>query len=437
MFGKNLNAEVDGQIAVVRARISRTLASYRRQSNDLQRQTELWSRRSEARRNGSYRVLNRMLRACDFAEKCLAAAEQLRSPVYICQSVESVLAAHSLRSNDAMIVLDLIEAPFYRLRWNCIDRPIDPFVYALDRAVAGLLSLTDIAMAASTALGEELQQAGARISLLPDYPLPRPFTEAPGVREACNLAPTDRLAVLFDRGDEGRSCKPVFRALAHLPDNYHLAIIGNGFHDCAAGYKRELDDQLAAEQLAGRVHRLPPVAAEQLPTYAGGADVGVIGLDPAHSGERLLLPRCLFDCIAARLPVAAADLPEIQQVLTRHGAGLQFDPGEPRSVAATLKTLMQEKERLRPGLDRAARELVWSRNERVLMAPFAGIGAVTMLCAEPHADHDRTGRIASTLVDHGIEVTIARAVPNDTLPAAAPRQPEVPRTTVIDIPIDI
>ncbi|HEU0155378.1 MAG TPA: hypothetical protein VFQ82_04855 [Stellaceae bacterium] len=344
------------------------------------------------------------------------------------------MAAHSLRPDDATIVLDLIEAPFYRVRWNCLDRPIDPFVHALDRAVAGLLSLTDVAMAASAGLSEELQRAGVRAILLPNYPLPRPFAEAPGVREACELEPTDRLALLFEPGDKGFFDEPILGALAHLPDSYHLAIIEQRFDDCAARYRRELRDQIAETDLTRRVHLLPPVAPEQLPMYAGGADVGVIGLDPAHSGDRLLLPASVFDCVAARLPVAAGDLPEIHEALKPYGVSSKFDRRSPQSIAASIASLAQAKPGLRPALDKAAHELVWGRNEPGLLGLLPETDAVTLLRAGPPADECRTNRIASTLLEHGIEVTIARSARASDIDA--PPKSGLARARFVDFAID-
>lgn len=430
------NAEVDAQIAEARARISHAFASYRRLTSQAQEQIDLWDRKYEARRSGSYRALRQIYRACDFAGRCLASAEKLRSPVYICLDVEAVLAADGLRPHGATIVLDVHEAPFYRVRWSCTDWPVDPFVYALDQAVAGLLALADVATATGKALCEELEKAGVRAILLPDYPLPRPFAEASGVREACHLSSADRLVLLFDRMDAGFSGQAILGALAHLPDNYHMAIIGDCGAPHSGRYERELGDYLTATALDGRVHLLPPVAPELLPTYAGSADIGVIGLDPAHSGERLLLPASLFDCIAARLPVAAGDLPDLHETLNRYGIGSRFERPSPQSIAASLLLLTQAKSRLLPKLDEAARELVWGRNEQAVLELLPETAAVTLLRADPCADEGRTHRIASTLLDHGIEVTIVCARSAEADGASTMRERALPRARFVDFPSD-
>ncbi len=428
----NAVSDIDAQIVEMRAKIAKAFTSYRAACVEIQNETERWDQKFRALQNGSYRVLRLMVRACAFADRCQALADRLGCSAYICQDVEAVLAAQMLRSDDAIIVLDLVEPPSYRLRWDSLDGPLDPLVHALDWAASGLVSLADVVVVTSAGLGAVLQKAGLPATLMPDYPLPRPFATGPGVRQACRLGEAERLILFADRLDAGFANRAVVASLRHLPESYHIAIIGNP----GDRYRRELVEYLTAQGLRARVHLLPPVAFARFPSFAGSADVAVIGLDPANAADRLALPASLFDCISARLPVATGNFPEIQQILCDYEAGTQFDRNEPQSIAASISFLTDTKARMLPNIDKAARELAWSRNEATLMTHLRGAGAVAMLRTERPVNEQRSRQIASTLLNHGVDLTIVTAHPkveNDNVdrPGA-----QIAGAKYIEIPVD-
>jgi hypothetical protein len=161
-------SDIDAQIAEMRAKISKAFTSYRAECVEIQDEIERWNQKHRTLLNGSYRVLRRMLRACAFADRCQALADRLGCSAFICQDVEAVLAAQLLRSDGAIIVLDLVEPPSYRTRSDNLDGPPDPLVFALDRATSGLVSLADVVVVTSAALGAELQKTGLQTILMRD-----------------------------------------------------------------------------------------------------------------------------------------------------------------------------------------------------------------------------------------------------------------------------
>ncbi|HEV2336875.1 MAG TPA: hypothetical protein VGS13_15330 [Stellaceae bacterium] len=161
--------DIDAQIVEMRTKISKAYTSYRAEYSAIQNEIERWDRKYRTLLKGSFWVLQLMSRACAFAGKCQALADRLGCSVFICQDVEAVLAAQLLRSDNAIIVLDLVEPPSYRMRGERLDGPLDPLVHALDRARSGLLSLADIVVVASAALAAELLKAGLTTTVMPDY----------------------------------------------------------------------------------------------------------------------------------------------------------------------------------------------------------------------------------------------------------------------------
>jgi hypothetical protein len=434
---KSPTAAVDFQIAAMRLKISKAFSSYRDDHQEIENEIEVWNQKYLALRNGRFRVFKHMLRAVDFANKCHTLADQLISPVFICQDANAILAAKMLRQDGAIIVIDVVEPLSYRLRWDRLDGSLDPLVQALDRATAGLVSVTDAAMATSRALGAKLQEAGLPTILMPDYPPPRPFDPIPGIKAACRLKEADRLILVPERENANFAAHNIVASLHYLPGNYHMAIMASRGERHAVSYAGDLTDYVASQGLRGRVHLLPAVEFERFPSFAGSADVGVISPDPSNAADRLTLPSCLFDCINARLPVAAGDNPDVQQVLDTYSAGRQFDPGEPQSVATAIHSLAQAKAQLLPNLDQAARELTWARNETGLLTLLRGAGAVTMLRTELPANEGRTHRIVSTLIDHGINVTVVTAQATNHDGGSAEPRSSIPGAKYFAVPVDV
>ncbi|MGC2413755.1 MAG: hypothetical protein WA459_13800 [Stellaceae bacterium] len=164
----NAVSDIDAQIVEMRTKIAKAFTSYRAECIEIQNETERWNQKFRSLQNGSYCVLRLMVRACAFADRCQALADRLGCSAYICQDVEAVLAAQTLRSDGAIIVLDLVEPPSYRLRWDSLDGPLDPLVHAHDRAISGLMSLADVVLVTSATLGAELQKTGLQTILMRD-----------------------------------------------------------------------------------------------------------------------------------------------------------------------------------------------------------------------------------------------------------------------------
>jgi hypothetical protein len=433
----NSATEVDLQIASMRSKISKAFSSFRNDYDELQHQIEDCTQKYELLKYGKFRIFQHMLRAVDFAQKCHTLVDQLSASAFICQDADAVLAAQMIRRDGAIILIDVVEPLSYRLRWDRLDGSLDPLVQALDRATAGLLSVADAAMATSRALGAKLQEAGLPTILLPEYPPSRPFEHIPGIKAACRLKEADRLILVLDPVSAKFANQQIVACLHYLPDNYHMAIMGSCGDRPAASYAGDLTDYAASQRLRERVHLLPPVEFERFPSFAGSADVGVISPDPTNAAYRLTLPSCLFDCINARLPVAAGDHPDVQQVLDTYSAGRQFDPSEPQSVATAIHSLAQAKAQLLPNIDQAARELTWARNETGLLTLLGGAGTVTIMRTELPANEGRTHRIASTLIDHGIDVTVVTAEATNRDDGSGEHRSSIPGAKYCAVPVDV
>jgi glycosyltransferase involved in cell wall biosynthesis len=339
--------------------------------------------------------------ASAFARECTRLEHEIRADTYICRDVGALLAADCLREKVRLIVLDSISTLSCRERSTRFFRPLDPLVHALDRANIGLLSVADAAMGASSGVCTELARAGLRVIYIPDYPAPRPLRDIPDVREACALESVKKLVLMPGDIDLGLDIQTIIRALWHLPETYHLAIINN------TEINKPRLVQVALENgLRERVHVLGTVEYEIWPAFVRGADVSVMVQDPKIPAHKLALPRVVFECICSGLPVIAGDIPDIQDILGTYGIGGRFERDSPASIAETIKDVAERKAEMMPALRRAAQDLVWQKNETKIIELFDKSEDVAILGIDGLVTDIRTRNIAATLIRHGIGVTV-------------------------------
>lgn len=85
---------------------------------------------------------------------------------------------------------------------------------------------------------------------------------------------------------------------------------------------------------------LEPVRPEEMVVQAAQADIGLITYLPTCLNNYLCCPNKLFEYMMAGLPVAAADLPELRNIISRGGMGCLFDSRSPQDIARSLVELI-------------------------------------------------------------------------------------------------
>jgi glycosyltransferase involved in cell wall biosynthesis len=337
-----------------------------------------------------------------FADECARHEHKIKADAYICKDLETLLAADALRANAGLVILDRVEALSLRGRSTRNASGLDPWTHALDRANAGLLSIPNVAMAASPGICRELNDAGLRTVYIPSYPASRALADRPGIREACGLAPAAKLALVPGDIDPSLDLATILEAFTHLPENYHLATAGEIRPESERARLLGVVDDCA---LQGRVHILAAVEREAYSAFARGADVAVTAQDRRNASPCSAVPDAVFDCVAAGLPVAA-DLPDIEEILSGYGTAGRFERASPASIAATIEALAERKGEIAESLGRAARDFVWSANEALIVDLVGASETVTILGIGDLASDTRTCNIAATLIRHGIGVTV-------------------------------
>lgn len=141
-------------------------------------------------------------------------------------------------------------------------------------------------------------------------------------------------------------------------ENLHLAVIGDGQR---AEELRRMAGELG---VSDRIHWLGPRPPEAVPDLLAGLDMAVVSGIPPYA-----CPLKLIEYMAAGLPVAAPDQPNIRELVHDRENALLFSPSRPGSLADALAALVTDP-RLRSRLGRAARgvverrRLTWRDNAR-------------------------------------------------------------------------
>jgi glycosyltransferase involved in cell wall biosynthesis len=182
------------------------------------------------------------------------------------------------------------------------------------------------------------------------------------VRAAAGLADSDFLVVMAGNHKPGmRAIDEAVDAFATLPPHAHMAFVGAGYEPVAP--------RVSALGLRDRVHFLGPVPATEVAAFIRTADLVAVLYIANCNNIAQALPNGFFGAIAAGLPLLYPELPEMRRIAEEHGLGLPIDPTRPDSIAAGVRSLMDDPERageLRTNAERAREVLNWEREETLL-----------------------------------------------------------------------
>ena len=157
------------------------------------------------------------------------------------------------------------------------------------------------------------------------------------LRNAAAVAPD--IPILLHQGNmqKDRGCFKLVDAMKLVPGGVLVFMGGGPLRDAIQSYIEE-------QRLTDRVYLLPPVAPEQLLSYTASATVGITLLEDTCLNHRFALPNKLFEYLVAGIPVVASRLPEIQQVVEGFDVGYLVNPANPESIAAALRSVVENPE---------------------------------------------------------------------------------------------
>ena len=173
---------------------------------------------------------------------------------------------------------------------------------------------------------------------------------------------SDKPVIIYQGAlNKGRGLESAIRAMEFLPEA-QLVIAGAG------DIEQELK-QMAAQITTGNVTFTGRLTLDQLNQLTQTASLGISVEEDMGLNYRYALPNKLFDYIQARIPVVVSDLPEMRRIVEQYGIGLIATSNQPQTLASHFRTALfvtsLRTEWFR-GLERAAYELTWENEEKVL-----------------------------------------------------------------------
>lgn len=194
------------------------------------------------------------------------------------------------------------------------------------------------------------------------------------IRRDCGLRPGERLVLYLNSLYPGQGLEQLVDSIAQLPDAVHVATLGpRPKRDYVAG----LLGRAEALGVGGRFHVLEPKPAGEMLQYAAGADIGIVPRQNTSLNNYYSLPNRIFELTMARLPIAAASLPDMKMFVEEYGIGATFDETDPADIARIVVAMLEPSrlETLRGTAAAAASQLSWQREAvRYLEIIAEGLG---------------------------------------------------------------
>lgn len=191
------------------------------------------------------------------------------------------------------------------------------------------------------------------------------------LRDKLGLAADTPVALYIGAISFNRGIEQTIEAMARLEGVVFVAM-----GPARAGYVDQLRALAAERGVADRVFFLPPVPHTEVPMHASSASLSVAPIQNACLSYYFCTPNKLFESIMAGLPVAASDFPEMRAIIDREDIGTVFDPADPGSIAAAIRSLLSDPARykqMRENAYAAAPKYSWETERERLLAVYAGL----------------------------------------------------------------
>jgi glycosyltransferase involved in cell wall biosynthesis len=202
---------------------------------------------------------------------------------------------------------------------------------------------------------------GKELKVVRNIPFRRSSTE---VLTKADLGIDEQRRVIILQGagiNVDRGAEEAVLAMKYL-DNTILLIVGGG------DVLEILKKMVLEHKLKDKVRFIQRQSIDKLYAYTSLADVGLSLDKDTNLNYRFSLPNKIFDYIQCGTPVLASNLPEVKNIIQSYDVGLILEEHSPKSIAKTLELMLKSdfKKSHKAQLEKAAKELVWENEEKVL-----------------------------------------------------------------------
>ena len=116
-------------------------------------------------------------------------------------------------------------------------------------------------------------------------------------------------------------------------------------------------------------------AIDAIPDLLVSDGLALVSMEDTCLNHRLALPNKLFQAIASGVPVVAVDLPALRRVVTAHGIGTLYRPGDAASLARAVQSAIDRFGELRRNVLEAQEQLSVAADAERLRAVYRGLPA--------------------------------------------------------------
>ncbi len=164
-------------------------------------------------------------------------------------------------------------------------------------------------------------------------------------------------AVYAGRIGPGRDLETVLAAAGELKP-VKTVLVG----PADGGYVATLD--------TGDAEVLDALPLEDAVTLLAGSGIALVTLSGKWLNNRIGMPNKLFMAVRAGVPVVASDLPALRRIVTEHGIGRLYQPGDAASLVRAVREVEASYGELTAAVARARTELSWDRDALALQGVY-------------------------------------------------------------------
>ena len=176
-----------------------------------------------------------------------------------------------------------------------------------------------------------------------------------------NFLKKDQKMILYQGAlNMGRGLELMIDAMPYLK-NYLLVLAGDG--DIMSLLKLRVKEK----QLTDSVIFLGKLRPDDLVNVTKQADLGLSLEEDLGLNYRYCLPNKVFDYINAGIPVLVSELPLLQELLKQYKVGECLKKRNPKSLALAIEKIIVNKSNYLQELDRAAADLNWKKEKKILI----------------------------------------------------------------------
>lgn len=249
--------------------------------------------------------------------------------------------------------LSVVSKPISLKVWSSIERFCFP-------------KLKTVITVSQSIVDQYEKEYGIRPFLVRNIPPEKSFSVT-ATRQSIGMPADKKVLLLQGSGiNEGRGGEEIVQSMQYLP-GFHLFVVGQGT------VVPTLERMTQELHLQDRITFVPRQTPEKLFNYTSLSDIGMAMDTDLSANLRFSLPNKIFEFIKAGTPMLVSNLVERARIVQQYQVGAVVPSVTPEAIAEAVKKISNPEtlEKCRENCKKAAKELTWENEEKVLEVVYA------------------------------------------------------------------